>query len=334
MNLWLPPLALLLDLRFADPEGLPHPVRGIGLLADRLEGPARRMNHPVVAGALAVLVLLLVTGGAVALLTRLPCGLGTVAAVYWAWAGLALGGLVQKCTASLTLIRRAQTEPAMLDAARRSVRMLVSRETEAMETEELYRSLAESVSENFNDAFVAPYFWLCLGGPVALWLYKTASTLDSMWGYTNERWLHIGRAAARLDDLLAFIPARLSALLLWLTAWPEGLPRSGREFRSRMRDGRLCAVPAWPGWAVVRRQARQSASPNAGWPVTAAAWLFGGRAGGPAVYHGIAVDKPLMGPETGAWTFDNTAALIRHVRRAGILGGLAMAAAAAFIRLF
>jgi len=314
MSLWLPPLALLLDLLFADPRRLPHPVQGIGLLANTMEGPARRMKHPVMAGALVLLALLLLAGSAVTLLIRLPFGLGTCAAIYCAWSGLALGGLVQKCTEALHVVHAAETAPETLPLARQAVGMLVSRDTAAMNTADLYRSLAESVSENFNDAFVAPYFWLCLGGPVALWLYKTASTMDSMWGYTSERWLYLGRASARLDDLLAFIPARLSALLLWLSA------------------GAIFTRSGWPGYATVSRQARQSASPNAGWPMATAAWLFDGRTGGPTPYNGVLVHKPLMGRESGAWQYANTAALIRHVRRSGIVGGLLAAVLAALIQ--
>ena len=359
MILWLPPLALLLDLLFADPKRLPHPVQGIGFLADRLEGPARRIGRcmgrymgqrkgpaisggipgagaEIMAGALALLVLLLTVGGLVALITRLPFGLGTIAAIYCAWSGLALGSLVQKCTDALHAVRTAEADPQHLPTARQAVGMLVSRDTNAMNSADLYRSLAESLSENFNDAFVAPYFWLCLGGPVALWFYKTASTMDSMWGYTNERWLYLGRSSARLDDVLAFIPARLSALLLWLCAWLL-LPRSAfsvRAWRENAGAGTIFAVPGWPGYAVVREQARQSASPNAGWPMAAAAWLFGGRTGGPTVYKDILIHKPLMGREDGAWHYANTAALIRHVRRSGVLGGFLMTILTAFIYLF
>ena len=286
------------------------------------------------AGALVLLALLLLTGSVVTLITRLPFGLGTCAAIYCAWSGLALGGLVQKCTEALHAVHAAETAPETLPLARQAVGMLVSRDTAVMDAADLYRSLAESVSENFNDAFVAPYFWLCLGGPVALWLYKTASTMDSMWGYTNERWLHLGRAAARLDDLLAFIPARLSALLLWLSAWLSSLPRSAKGLREHLSAGSIFTLPGWPGYVTVRRQARQSASPNAGWPMTVAAWLFDGRTGGPTKYNGVLVHKPLMGRENGAWQYANTAALIRHVRRSGIVGGLLAAALTAFIYFF
>ena len=321
MTLWLPPLALLLDLLFADPARIPHPVRGIALLANALEGPARRLPHPKLVGVLVMIALLAVSGGSSATLLRLPFGLGAIAAIWLAWSGLALGGLMRECTIALAAVHGAETDPATLPRARQAVQMLVSRDTSAMQTPDLYRSLAETASENFNDAFVAPWFWLCLGGPVALWLYKTASTMDSMWGYKTERWRHLGWAAARLDDVLAFIPARLSVLFLWLPLWLRGLPASPCALLRLAREKRLFHVQGWPGFAVVRRHALRSDSPNAGWPMAAAAWLFQGRAGGPTAYHGKVVQKPLMGPEQGLWRHRNTAALINHLRVAGLAGG-------------
>ncbi len=307
---WLPPLALLLDLLLADPKRLPHPVQGIGWLAARLEGPARRAGHPLTAGALVMGILLCVTGGAVMALVNLPHGLGILAALYFSWSGLALGGLLREGANALRLVERAGENPEALAEARNAVQMLVSRDTGAMDADDLCRSLAESVSENLNDAFVAPFFWLLLAGPVGMWLYKCASTMDSMWGYTNERWLLLGRAAARLDDVLAWIPARLTVLLMLVTA------RIARIFHNVS-----VPLPSWPGWAIVARQARLSASPNAGWPMAAAAWLFNGKTGGPTPYHGQVVHKPVMGPEEGRWTIAGTAVLIRHARWTGIAAG-------------
>lgn len=313
---WLPPLALLLDLLLADPKRLPHPVQGIGWLAACLEGPARRAGHPLATGALALGVLLCLTGGAVMALVNLPHGLGILAALYFSWSGLALGGLVREGAAALRLVERAGENPEALAEARNAVQMLVSRDTGAMDADDLCRSLAESVSENLNDAFVAPFFWLLIAGPVGLWLYKCASTMDSMWGYKNERWLLLGRAAARLDDVLAWIPARLTVLLMLMTA------RIARVVHAAFFVNVSVPLPGWPGWGTVARQARLSASPNAGWPMAAAAWLFNGRTGGPTPYHGQMVQKPVMGPEQGRWTVAGTAALIRHARWTGITAGV------------
>ena len=350
--LWQAPLALALDLWLGDPKSLPHPVQGIGLVASALEKPARKAKNPRMAGVAALFFLLCLTGGIVACLTSLGSGLGVLCSLYFCWAGLALGGLVREGRIALAAVEEAEKDPARLPGARQAVQMLVSRDTKDMDPAELYRSVAESVSENFNDAFVAPWFWLCLGGPVGLWLYKTASTMDSLWGYKNERFERLGWASARLDDLLAFVPARLSVLFMLLTAfferlpWKEGpaavleaarirRPEGPARYEPHMADdaGRGPAagthLTGWPGWRIVAGQARKSSSPNAGWPMTAAAWLFHGRSGGVTPYEGVYVAKPLMGPHEGCWNADNTEALISHVRLAGVTGAALMLAAAA-----
>lgn len=324
--IWLPSLALALDLLLADPRSLPHPVQAVGLLAKLLEKPARRMRNQIVGGALAVFILLAVTGTVVLFLTHLPQGLGLLFSLYFAWSGLALGGLVREGNKALAAIERAEKDPQALAQARHAVQMLVSRDAGTMEIGDLYRSLAESVSENLNDAFVAPWFWLCLGGPVGLWLYKVASTMDSLWGYKNERWGRLGKAAALLDDILAFVPARLSVLLMLATAWAERLPwqRNGiRGVARRLRARDRFALPGWPGFVALARQARKSASPNAGWPMATAACLFQGQTGGPTLYDGVVVAKPRMGPPDGRWEAQNTEDLIRHVQHAGwaVVGG-------------
>lgn len=324
-----------MDLLLGDPKRLPHPVQGIGALAAMLEAPSRRLAHPVSAGCMALVAVLLLTGSAAALLTRLPLGLGLLAAVYLAWSGLALGSLIREGEEALGALRRAKRNPALLPDARRAVQMLVSRDTSAMPLSGLYRSLGESISENLTDAFIAPYFWLCLGGPVGLWLYKAASTMDSMWGYTNERWRCLGRCAARLDDVLAFLPARLSPLFLLAAAWLRALPRTFGALRALVQSSGLrglFTVPNWPGLARIAFEARLSASPNAGWPMAAAAWLLTGKCGGPTVYDGRVVDKPVMGPEHGLWEEETVAALLRHVRLAGIVGALSLSCAFAALR--
>jgi adenosylcobinamide-phosphate synthase len=107
--------------------------------------------------------------------------------------------------------------------------------------------------------------------------------MDSMWGYKTPEWKDFGLAAARLDDALAFAPARLSAVFL--------------RFGGRIACG--CGLP--PAWPLLRREASRMESPNAGWPMTTAAWLCGARMGGPTPYNGSLKDKPLLGPP-GAWT--------------------------------
>jgi adenosylcobinamide-phosphate synthase len=263
----------------------------------------------------------LVSGGLAAFLSALPFGLGTVASVYLAWTGLALGGLIRQGQRTLESVEAAENDPGLLEKARTRVQMLVSRDTSAMNADDLYRSLAESVSENLNDAFVAPFFWLCLTGPTGLWVYRAASTLDSMWGYKNEDWIHLGRASARADDALAFLPARLCVGLMLVAAWAQNLPRRFSLIGKKTDSGRngFFTVPGWPGWPVIAAQAGRMDSPNAGWPMTTAAWLFDGRCGGPTPYEGEMRKKPLLGPEHGRWQADNCRLLLAHARVAGLI---------------
>ncbi|MDR2488533.1 MAG: cobalamin biosynthesis protein [Desulfovibrio sp.] len=337
---WLPPLALLLDILLADPQCLPHPVQGIAFLGACLEKPARATKRLVSAGTFAMFLLLLLTVGITTVFINLPYGFGKLAALYLSWSGLALGGLIREGSTALRLIERAKKDAAVLPQARKAVQMLVSRDTGEMDDAALCRSLAESVSENINDALVAPFFWLLLTGPVGLWAYKCVSTMDSMWGYTNERWILLGRAAARLDDILAWIPARLTALLMFIVAWIShilllflSLFRHAGATKTSTDESfhtpsytRIYAgtfrLPNWPGWSLVILQARLSASPNAGWPMAVAAWLFNGRNGGETIYHGMSVQKPFMGPEQGCWTIERTSALIRHACFTGMLAGI------------
>lgn len=284
----LPLLALGLDLLLGDPARLPHPVRGLGLLAERLEVWGRRLMPGGLFfwGGLSTLVL---AGGAAALahdLSRLPW-IGWLLALYLAWSGLALRGLLDSSRAAANLL-----EQGDLPGARAALSGLVSRETAHLDADGVRRALAETVSENLNDAFVAPFFWLCLLGPGGLWFHKTVSTLDSMWGYRDERHERLGKFPARLDDLLAFIPARITALALILTGALLGLDWRAAKARAAS-------------------DARLSESPNAGWPMSAAAWLCGARIGGPAIYFGAEKDKPWIGPEGGFWDADKLETLFQ-----------------------
>ncbi len=300
-GLWviaLPLAAFILDMFFADPVSLPHPVCAVGrllcFLESRLRGPGKAKTPAASGfrGLIGVLACLLVTGGVAFILSGLPW-LGWLFALYLAWSGLALGGLRKEGSGALAAIGHEDIE-----RGRAAMAMLVSRDTGSMDRPDLRRSLAETLSENFNDGFVAPFFWLTLLGPVGLWLYKAASTMDSMWGYKTPEWKDFGMVAARLDDLLAFVPARLSVAFL----------RLGSRFT------RGCGPS--PAWGLVRREASSMESPNAGWPMAAAAWLCGARMGGPTPYHGALKDKPLLGPP-GSWTNERIHILLSLLFKSG-----------------
>lgn len=293
---WIPLAAFVIDAIFADPSFLPHPVQLIGKLLDKLEKTARKNFPNRFGGVLSLLILLLMVFAVVTAFIGIPY-VGWIFALYFAWSGLALGSLLNEGTKAVQAVASGS-----LDEGRKAVSMLVSRDVSESTEEELYKTLAETLSENFNDGIIAPFFWLVLSGPVGLWLYKATSTMDSMWGYKNEKWIDLGWAGAKFDDLLAYLPARFSAMFLQCTANLAGLG-SGRGV-----------------WDGVARDAAKMESPNAGWPMAMAAHLYGRPMGGSAVYFGKVKEKPELGVGDEAWDKATLIQLIKHIRLAAIFG--------------
>lgn len=268
--------AFALDLLLGDPRRMIHPVVLIGILIRRLEGVLEGWRSQLrLAGALLTVLTLLVTGTVAAFGLHLAESinplLGTLLSLWLAWTTLALRSLH---TESHEVVRQLQLGD--LEEARGALAMIVGRETSALGEEEIVRACIETVAENTSDGVVAPLFYLCLGGPVLALVYKAASTLDSMVGYRSERYRQFGWASARLDDLLNLVPARLTGLLMVAGAFALRL------------DGRAA-------WAMLRRDARKHASPNAGYPEAAAAGALGVQLGGTASYFGRRVEKPTLG---------------------------------------
>ncbi|MFH1913974.1 MAG: adenosylcobinamide-phosphate synthase CbiB [Pseudomonadota bacterium] len=291
----VPAAALILDTLFGDPKCLPHPVRLIGRALDLYEASARRVGIDLrAAGWAAVILLAAAAWGAAELLMAIPY-LGLIIAVYLAYAGLALGCLAREAYRVAALLNTGD-----LPGARAALSMLVSRDTSALTPDEVRRTLAETVSENLNDGLVAPMFYLVLLGPGGMWAYKAVSTMDSMWGYRTERFRDLGRGAAKADDVLAWIPARITAWVLILVGWRRGLDHVAAR-------------------ANLARDAARMESPNAGWPMAAAAWLLGGQMGGRAVYFGETKDKPVLGPVGAAWDRQMVRVLIRLCKSSGHL---------------
>jgi adenosylcobinamide-phosphate synthase len=270
--------AFALDLILGDPLSWPHPVRWMGRAVTVLEPILRRwIRRSFVAGLMLVGILVPTTWalgfGAILTAGHLSAVLARAVQVAILWTCLSTRALY---TAAMAVQRALVRQD--LGAAREAAEMIVGRETGHLDAEGVSRAAVETVAENLVDGVVAPLFFALLGGaPLAL-AYKMVNTLDSMVGYRSPRYLEFGRAAARLDDIANFLPARLSVFLI---AVPAAI---------FFRRGRAA-------WRTTRRDGRRHLSPNAGWPEAAFAGALGVRLGGPNRYHGQMVNKPYIGAE-------------------------------------
>lgn len=270
-------IAIGADLLFGDPEWLAHPVRFIGaaiVIGERRlhtgERRADRRNGRLLTAGIVGLTAL-VTYVAVSVADRLGASLGAIVAVLLAWTSIALRGLDD---AALTVERALIVGD--LSAARAALPALVGRDPDALDAAGIARATVESVAENANDAVIAPILFLFIAGPVGALAYKAINTLDSMIGYRDDRYLHFGRSAARLDDFANWLPARISAFSIAAAA--ELLLGSGRR-----------------ALAIRARDARRHQSPNAGHPESAMAGALGVQLGGDAVYGGALERRATLG---------------------------------------
>ncbi len=227
-----------LDLAFGDPQWMPHPVRGIGLLANALERAIRATPLPLrVAGALFwVMIVAIVT----AIVFATP-----LLNIYWIYSFLACRDLDLEAGRVIRSLNERD-----LPGARKWLSWIVGRDTAALDEREVVRATVETVAENLNDGVIAPLFYLAIAGPAGMAAYKAVNTLDSMVGHKNERYREFGWASARIDDLVNFVPARITAGLVWLAALLPGFDAL-RSVRVTLRDG-VNAEAAFAGALSVR----------------------------------------------------------------------------------
>lgn len=272
--------ALALDAALGWPSAIyrrvGHPVgafaRVIMACEARWNRPRRRERARRLAGALAMLALVLGTGGMALAIEHMI----RVLAGAWAWlpiAVLAWPALAQRSLYDHYRPVQAALERGNLPAAREAVGMIVGRDTAALDEAGIARAAIESLAESFCDGVIAPLFWLMVLGLPGVWAYKAINTADSLIGHPEEPLRAYGWAAARIDDAANLIPARLSAVLICL---------AGARADTR-------------GWRVLWRDHGRHASPNAGWPEAAMAGTLGIRLGGPVRYDDVLSAKPWIG---------------------------------------
>lgn len=273
-------LGFLLDLLLGDPRWLPHPIRAIGALIAGLEKVLRKIfpknRSGQLAGGVALVILVLVLSGGFTLLVLWLCGkvglwLRFLAETILCFQLLATRSLKGESTKVYKALKAGD-----LEGARYAVSMIVGRDTQCLDEAGVARAAVETVAENASDGVIAPLIFLAIGGAPLGMVYKAVNTMDSMVGYKNDQYLWFGRCAARLDDVVNFIPARLAGLLMCL-----GAGFSGFDAPNALR--------------IFRRDRKNHKSPNSAHTEAAAAGALHIQLGGSNYYFGKLVEKPTIG---------------------------------------
>lgn len=275
-------IAFLLDFLLADPVGFPHPVVLMGKLIALLD---RWLNRPLlddrqrlIRGAFVALLLPALAVLFLQILLNSFYSINPwvyfVIRVFLVYQLLALKGLADAANNVAHALRHEG-----LEAARYQLSHVVGRETRELSAVEVVKATVETVAENFSDGVFAPMFFFLLFDLPGLFFYKIINTLDSMIAYRNARYEYFGKTAAKLDDVVNFIPARLAALIMFM-----GTSFTGLDSQS--------------AWQVFVHDRNRHTSPNAGQTEAVAAGALGLQLGGMHIYHGVEVEKPTLGQDT------------------------------------
>lgn len=282
MITWSVLIGYLIDLVIGDPEQLPHPIRAIGALIGRLDRalcrPQEEQGKQYAKSLILVLCTLLIPAGITWLIVLLAFRVHEIA-------GLIVCSIISAQMLAARNLRDASyrvyaaLQRGDVEGARMAVSMIVGRDTDALDEAGITRAAVETVAENTSDGVIAPLMYLLIGGPVLGVLYKSINTMDSMIGYHNDRYRYFGTIAAKLDDVVNFIPARISALLMICAA-------------------NLCGMDGKGALRIFRRDRYNHKSPNSAQTESVCAGALGVKLAGDAVYFGKLVQKPTIGDAT------------------------------------
>ena len=275
-------LGFVIDLFLGDPHGIPHPVVWIGKLISALEKSLRRVcpktkrGENIAGGVLWVAVVVVAAAAPIALLWLchwISPWLRLAVESVMCWQILATKSLRDE---SMKVYRALKTGD--LEASRYAVSMIVGRDTKRLDDAGVTRAAVETVAENTSDGVVAPLLFLAIGGAPLGFFYKAVNTMDSMLGYVEPPYQNIGLVPAKMDDVMNWIPSRLSALLM-------------------LAAGAFLKLDVRNGWHIFKRDRFNHASPNSAQTESACAGLMGLRLAGDAWYHGVLHKKPYIGDE-------------------------------------
>lgn len=273
-------IGCIIDLIVGDPHSIPHPVIFIGKLISAIEKVVRKIFPKTVrgenvAGGVLWLLVVVISTAVPALLLWLCYGLNT-------WLGLALESimcwqiLATKSLKDESMKVHAALKTGNIEKSRYAVSMIVGRDTANLDDKAVARAAVETVAENTSDGIVAPLLFLAIGGAPLGFFYKAVNTMDSMLGYVEMPYKNIGLVPAKMDDVMNFIPARLSALMMLLAGW-------------------LLKLDVKNGWKIFKRDRFNHASPNSAQTESVCAGLLGLQLAGDAWYHGELHKKKFIG---------------------------------------
>ena len=271
-------LGFLLDCAVGDPYNIPHPVKLIGRLIGGLEKLVRKHMLDLRTGGILLGLTVIVLSTVLPLVLLVICYHISIILGIAAETIMCCYMLAAKCLCSESMKVCKAAESGDTEAARKAVSMIVGRDTAVLDKDGIVRAAVETVAENASDGVTAPLFYMGLGGAVGAFLYKSVNTMDSMIGYRDEKYADIGRFAAKLDDVLNFIPSRMTALLMAASA-----PLAGLDGRNAFR--------------IWKRDRKNHASPNSAQTESVCAGALHVRLAGDAWYFGKLHKKPYIGDD-------------------------------------
>ena len=286
-------LGFLLDLLFGDPYWLPHPIRLIGSLIAKAEkyffgkNKDRNEKKELRQGIYMVIIVLFSTMTVTTLILCLTyyinCYLGIAVETIMTYQILAT-----KCLKVESMKVYHCLKDKTLPEARKAVSMIVGRDTACLDERGVVKAAIETVAENTSDGVIAPMLYTALGGPVLGFIYKAVNTMDSMIGYKNDKYLYFGRTAAKLDDVVNFLPARISAYLMITASFIGGKCFSGKR-----------------AYYIYKRDNKNHASPNSAQTESVCAGALGIQLAGDTSYFGKIVKKPYIGDGVRAVEYED-----------------------------
>jgi len=272
---------IILDLVIGDPDFIPHPVVIIGkmisFLEERLNNNSKTKMNEILRGSILTTIIVLVSYFSTFFILKMVYDLnqflGIIITVYLFSTTIAIKGLAEAGNGIYQALISGD-----LELARQKTAMIVGRDTENISKSDIIRATVETIAENTSDGIIAPLFFFFLGGVPMAMTYKAVNTMDSMLGHKNNKYLYFGRPSAKLDDLVNYIPARITAYIFWFIAL---LPNYDSK----------------KAWKIIKRDAQKHPSPNAGYPEAAAAGALSIRLGGINYYQGKKEFRAYLGDD-------------------------------------